>query len=88
LEEIDSAETFVKQLDKIELPTQLVAVFADPLLQKFLLLRPDAEASSRISNWLMACLADVAGGDADSDLLADMLEVVHEYVLRVKVRAA
>lgn len=85
MEEIDNAETFVKNLEKIELPTQLVAVLADPLLQKFLLLRPDGEASSRISNWSMACLGDVASGDVDSDLLLDMLEVIHDYAVAIKV---
>ncbi|KAL2023816.1 hypothetical protein VTK56DRAFT_1083 [Thermocarpiscus australiensis] len=84
LEEIDNAESFVKNLEKIQLPTQLVAVLADPLLQKFLLLRPDAEASSRISNWLMACLGDVASGDADSNLFLDMLEVIHDYAVSTK----
>ncbi|KAK4127602.1 Mis6-domain-containing protein [Parathielavia appendiculata] len=81
LEEIDNAESFVKKLEKIELPTQLVAVLADPLLQKLLLLRPDAEGFSRISNWLMACLGDVASGDADSDIFLDILEVIHDYAV-------
>ena len=85
MEEIDNADAFVKNLEKIELPTQLVAVMADPLLQKFLLLRPDAEASSRISNWLMACLGDVASGDADSDIFLDMIEVIHDYAAATKV---
>ncbi|KAK4152641.1 centromere protein I [Chaetomidium leptoderma] len=84
LEEIDNAESFVKNLEKIELPTQLVAVLADPLLQKFLLLRPDAEGSSRIRNWLMACLGDVASGDADSDIFLDMLDVIHDYAVATK----
>ncbi|KAL2129135.1 hypothetical protein VTI74DRAFT_8183 [Chaetomium olivicolor] len=84
LEEIDNAESFVRNLEKIELPTQLVAVLADPLLQKFLLLRPDGEASSRVSNWVLACLQDVASGDADSVLLFDMLEVIHDYAVSIK----
>jgi centromere protein I len=64
-----------------------VAVLADPLLQKFLLLRPDAEGSSRISNWLMACLGDVASGDADSDIFLDMVEIIHDYAVATKVSA-
>ncbi|KAK3327686.1 Mis6-domain-containing protein [Cercophora scortea] len=80
LEEIDNANAFVENLEKIELPTQLVAVLADPLLQKLLLLRPDAEGFARISNWVAACMSDVANGDADSDLLLDMVEVIHGYV--------
>ncbi|KAK4250639.1 Mis6-domain-containing protein [Corynascus novoguineensis] len=85
LEEIDSAEAFAKNIEKIELPTQLVAVLADPLLQKFLFLRPNAEASSRISNWLMACLGDVASGDADSEIFLDMIEVMHDYAVATKI---
>ncbi len=85
LEEIDSAESLAGKLEKIELPSQLVAILADPLLQKFMLLRPDAEASSRISNWLIACFADVSSGDAPTSLLFDMLEVVHEYTVATKV---
>ncbi|KAK3995030.1 centromere protein I [Cladorrhinum sp. PSN332] len=84
LEEINSAEQLVQNLEKIEMPTQLVAVLADPLLQKFLLLRPDAEAFSRVSNWLMACLGDVASGDADPGFWLDMVEVIHDYALSTK----
>jgi Mis6. len=62
-----------------------VAVLADPLLQKLLLLRPSAEASSRISSWLMACLGDVVSGDADIELLLDTVEVIRDYVIATKV---
>ncbi|KAL2152515.1 hypothetical protein VTH82DRAFT_5699 [Thermothelomyces myriococcoides] len=84
LEEIDGAEAFARNLEKIELPSQLVAVLADPLLQKFLYLRPNVEASSRVSNWLMACLGDIASGDADSEIFLDMVEVIHDYVVATK----
>lgn len=87
LEEIDSADAFVGNLDKIELPTQLVAVFADPLLQKLLLLRPNAEGDSRVSNWVTACMGDVASGDGDINLLLDMIDVIHEYTASTKVCA-
>ncbi|KAK1760496.1 centromere protein I [Echria macrotheca] len=85
LEEIDSAETLAKNLEKIELPTQLVAILADPLLQKLLLLRPDAEAFERIENWLRACIDDVAGGDAEPSSLLDLVEILHEFVLSTKI---
>lgn len=62
-----------------------MAVLADPLLQKFLYLRPNVEASSRVSNWLMACLGDIASGDADSEIFLDMVEVIHDYVVATKV---
>jgi centromere protein I len=85
LEEIDSPEGFVENLEKIELPTQLVAVLADPLLQKLLLLRPDGEGFSRVSNWVMSCMGGVLDGDADAGLLLDMAEVIHDYASHTKV---
>lgn len=87
LDEIDSASQFVKHLEKIELPNQLVAVMADPLLQKLLLLRPDAGADARIADWLEACISDaeenafVDGGSA----LLDLLEVVRDHADHTKV---
>ncbi|KAK5654856.1 hypothetical protein OQA88_6892 [Cercophora sp. LCS_1] len=84
LEEVDNPEFFANNFDKIELPTQLVAILADPLLQKLLLLRPDAEAFSRIRNWLRSCLSDVKSGDAEPSMLVDMLELIHEYAMSIK----
>ncbi|KAI6447259.1 hypothetical protein MCOR17_010591 [Pyricularia oryzae] len=87
LDEIDSASQFVKHLEKIELPNQLVAVMADPLLQKLLLLRPDAGADARIADWLEACISDaeenafVDGGSA----LLDLLEVVRDHADHTKL---
>jgi len=72
-------------MDQIELPTQLIAVLADPLLQKFLLLRPDEEATTRIDNWLSAVFEDVCNGDADLSTVGDVLEPVADYVASAKV---
>ena len=68
------------------MPTQLVAVLADPLLQKLMLLRPDAEGFARVSSWVMACVGDVASGDVDLDALLDMLDIIHDFVQCTKVR--
>ncbi|KAK3359176.1 Mis6-domain-containing protein [Lasiosphaeria hispida] len=84
LEEVDNPDFFVENLEKLELPTQLVAILADPLLQKLLLLRPDAQGYSRISNWLTACLGDVANGDADPSFLLDLVDVIHDYAVSTK----
>jgi centromere protein I len=85
LEEVDSADSFVRNLEKIELPSQLVAVLADPLLQKLMILRPDNEASLRVSNWINACIMDVRTGDADASVLLDVIEVLQDYVSATKV---
>ncbi|KND93965.1 Centromere protein I [Tolypocladium ophioglossoides CBS 100239] len=84
LEEIEGAASFVRHLDRLELPNQLVAVLADPLLQKLLLLRPAAEAHRRVANWLGAVLRDVLHGDADEGALWEVLEVVRDFVVRTK----
>lgn len=85
LEEVDSADSFVRNLDRIELPSQLVAVLADPLLQKLMVLRPDNEGSARITNWVTACTRDVRTGDAGPELLIDVIEVLQDYVSATSV---
>ena len=85
LEEIDSATSLVKNLETIELPNQLVAVLADPLLQKLLLLRPSEEAFMRVENWLIACVLGAANDDTDREELMDLVEVVHDYIMSTKV---
>lgn len=87
IEEIDSVEQFVDNLEKLELPNQLVAVLADPLLQKLLILRPDTTADARISNWLESSIADAADNaqaDGGSALL-DLLELVHDHAEQTQV---
>lgn len=84
LEEIDSAAGLVAHFETIELPSQLVAVLADPLLQKLLLLRPADEAFKRVDNWLEACVSSTASGDSSRDELMDLLEVVHDYITSTK----
>ncbi|PNY25194.1 Centromere protein I [Tolypocladium capitatum] len=84
LEEIENAAGFVQHIDRLELPNQLVAVLADPLLQKLLLLRPGAEAHRRVANWLDEVLREVLDGDADEDTLWEALEVVRDFVVRTK----
>ena len=85
MEEVESAKALVQNMDRIELPNQLVAVLADPLLQKLLILRPSAESDQRIANWLNAVLEDVIQGDADQDSLWEVLDVLKQYVAQTKV---
>ena len=84
LEEIDSAGSLVQNLEKIELPSQLVAVLADPLLRKLLLLIPQAQSLQRISNGLSFYLSDVLDGTAD-DGFSGVLEVLRDYATHTKV---
>ncbi|ROT43228.1 Mis6-domain-containing protein [Sodiomyces alkalinus F11] len=84
LEEIDNVERFVNNLEKIELPNQLAAVLADPLLQKLVLLRKDHITTQRIVRWVEAALDDVLTGTADTKTFVDTMEVLEDYVSRVK----
>ncbi|KAI6090799.1 Mis6-domain-containing protein [Hypoxylon rubiginosum] len=83
LEEIESVDGFVNNLEKIELPNQLIAVLGDPLLQKLLTLKPQAEAYRRTSNWLASYGQDLTSGDSGIDH-TDGLEILKAYVSRTK----
>ncbi|RDA86591.1 hypothetical protein CP532_6014 [Ophiocordyceps camponoti-leonardi (nom. inval.)] len=85
LEEIDSVEGFVQNLEKIELPNQLVAVLADPLLRKLLLLRPGPESQRRVANWLTSVLRDFVEGDADQDSLWAILAILRDFVVQTRI---
>ncbi|OHW95179.1 mis6 domain-containing protein [Colletotrichum incanum] len=82
--EIDSADRFAQLIEKIELPNQLAAVLADPLLQKFIALKKDDTASKRVVHWIDAVLDDVLNGNADDKLFRETMEILAEYVSRVK----
>lgn len=85
LEEVENASSLALNIDKLELPNQLVAVLADPLLQKLLILRPSDEAYQRVANWLDAILQDVVAGNTDGDTLWDIMDVVKDFVAQTKV---
>ncbi|KAG7057566.1 Mis6 domain-containing protein [Colletotrichum scovillei] len=84
LEEIDSADRLAQTVEKIELPNQLAAVLADPLLQKFVALKKDDTASKRVVHWINAVLEDVLNGNADDKSFAETMKMLEEYVARVK----
>lgn len=86
LEEIENANGFVAELEKIELPNQLVAVMGDPLLQKLLQLKSTDAVRQRVDNWLMAFFEDQLEGDGSSEgALLDMLASILEYTRFTKV---
>ncbi|KAL9097748.1 MAG: hypothetical protein Q9165_000074 [Trypethelium subeluteriae] len=64
LEEISNVNGFIDSLDRIDLPSQLIASLHDPLLQKYLSLRPSELAFQRIRSWLSSYgLEDQTGLD-------------------------
>lgn len=89
LEEIDNAEDFVASLEKIEPPGQMVSFLADPLLQKFVDLRPSPIAAGRIDLWLAAYLEEeyttVKSGLKASSDLTKFLENIYKHSQFTKV---
>ncbi|PHH59314.1 hypothetical protein CDD81_3383 [Ophiocordyceps australis] len=84
LEEIENVSSLVQNIEKLDLPNQLVAVLADPLLQKLLLLRPSSDSYRRVANWLGSVLQDAVDGDVDEDTLWEVLQVVKEFVIQTR----
>ncbi|KKF93939.1 Inner centromere protein mis6 [Ceratocystis platani] len=84
LKEIDSATSFALNIDRIELPDQLVAVLADPLLQKLLLLKQDDTSFRRVANWINSTWQDVCEDPRNLSLLEDMLQVLGDYIDQTK----
>ncbi|KAI0503366.1 Mis6-domain-containing protein [Xylaria bambusicola] len=83
LEEIESVDGFVKNLERIELPNQLISVLGDPLLQKLLYLRPQAQAHLRACNWLSSYTQDMMAGESDTHII-DILNTLKNYVTATK----
>jgi centromere protein I len=86
LEEIENVNDFIRRLEKIELPNQLVAVIGDPLLQKFLQLKSSDSTSRRIDNWLLDFFEDqLENSDSSEALILQMLVAVRDYTRYMKV---
>ena len=45
-------DDLIERLEKIELPSQAIAVLDDPLLQKYLAIRPTKPFLERLQQWL------------------------------------
>ncbi|CAI6329433.1 unnamed protein product [Periconia digitata] len=78
LEGIDNVDDFVGKLDKIDPPGQLISFLTDPLLQKYVNLKPSPILERRIELWLSNCLEehynDTKEGTIDSISLSEILD--------------
>lgn len=90
LEGIDNVEDFVEQLDRVEPPGQLISFLTDPLLQKYVMLKPSPMATDRINLWLATCLEDQYNaqqkGTGDPSDLTEILEGLLRHAQYTKVR--
>jgi len=77
---------FVRKLEKIEPPNQLVAVIQDPLLQKFLQLRSSDVYVKRVDSWLLAFFEDqLEASDSSETKILQMLKSILGYTQYTKV---
>jgi centromere protein I len=89
LEGVDNVDDFVERLDRIEPPGQLVALLADPLLQKYVELKPSPIATARIGLWLATSLEEqyeaARSGTGDTQYLSEVLQGLQKYAQYNKV---
>jgi centromere protein I len=67
------------------LPNQLVASLTDPLLQRFLQLKPSTSAAERVDQWLLAFFEDQLEFAESEQSILEMLEVILAYTNHTKV---
>jgi centromere protein I len=88
LEGIDNVEDFVEKLDLIEPPGQMISYLTDPLLQKYVELKPEPIVSTRIDLWLSTCLEDLYEGErlgnSDPQYVQDMLDGLFKHAEHAK----
>jgi len=91
LEEIRDVDHFVENIEKIELPNQIISTLGDAMAQKYLYLTQSEAASHRLDEWLRNFLEDrleqIREGDEDEpETLSYVLSFVEEYAAYTKVR--
>ena len=81
----------MEKLDRIEPPGQLIALLVDPLLQKYIDLKPSPITASRLGNWLATCLEEqyenYRQGTANDKYLSEILDGLLRYAQYTKVSA-
>lgn len=89
MNEIQNATEFVENLEKIEIPSQVVSALRDPLFQKYLQLGVSTEAEVRLDFWLTQLfeeeLENIAEGFGLSATLTEVLVGLVNYTEYAKV---
>jgi centromere protein I len=62
-----------------------VASLRDPLLQKFLQLKPSVSTSQRIDQWLIAFFEDQLETPGSEKTILEMLDAIRDYAIHSKV---
>ncbi|KAK6344212.1 hypothetical protein TWF696_007854 [Orbilia brochopaga] len=75
LEEIDSARSLVDNLQKLELPSQVGAVFQDDMFRNFVLLKGSEDIVWRLDSWTSAALFEEFDVERASTSASERLDV-------------
>ncbi|RVD83297.1 uncharacterized protein DFL_007692 [Arthrobotrys flagrans] len=81
LEEIDSIRGLVDNLQKLELPSQVGAVFQDDMFRNFVLLKGSDDTTSRLDDWTYAALFDEYDVEIAVKSASERLEVFLKQIL-------
>lgn len=76
----------MERLDRIEPPGQLISFLTDPLLQKYVELKPSPVVYARIELWLAACFEGHVSVDiAETAVLGELLDGLLKHAQYSKV---
>jgi centromere protein I len=88
LEEIQDVDDFINKLDRLELPNQVIAVVNDPLLQKYLALKPSKIGTARVERWLEGFFDDELhqqqDPNSDGERLTEVLKKLLNFTRYMK----
>jgi centromere protein I len=89
IEDVETVDHFVDNLERIEPPSQLIAGLRDPLLQKYLMLNTFPDTSNRLEFWLLRSFEEeleiLREGFGLSPTLSELLVAVVSYTESSKV---
>lgn len=88
LEEIDSWDQFVNNLEKLDPPSQIVSMLKDPVVRRYLILKEVDQSTMRLKFWLVRCLDDILesmkDGTESRAFISEILETALEFTRAVK----
>lgn len=88
IEELDTWDDLINNLESIEPPSQIASVLQDPALRRYLTLSRTEHALSRLNFWLVRCydevLEDLKDGNGSSAFISETLSAALDYTRYMK----
>ena len=89
MDDLDKVDELVKNLERLELPSQTMSALRDSVTQKYLSLRPSDKVAKRIHHWLRNFFDDTLesarSGKGHVEELPHVLQAVLKYSQSTKV---